>query len=38
MTKWKDLQDANPEPSLLDAIDHAETQPQPKPDEEEQNK
>jgi hypothetical protein len=24
MTNWKDLQDANPEPSLLDAIAHSE--------------
>jgi hypothetical protein len=24
MTKWKDLMDTNPEPSLLDAIAHAE--------------
>ena len=24
MTKWKDLQDTNPEPSILDAIAHAE--------------
>ena len=23
MTKWKDLQDTNPEPSLLDAINYA---------------
>lgn len=23
MDKWKDLQDSNPEPSLLDAITHA---------------
>jgi len=28
MTKWKDLQDTNPEPSLLDAIAHAEQQQQ----------
>ena len=27
MTNWKALQDANPEPSLLDAIAHAEAQP-----------
>lgn len=24
MTNWKSLQDSNPEPSLLDAIAHAE--------------
>jgi hypothetical protein len=29
MTDWKSLQDSNPEPSLLDAIAHAEGQ-QPK--------
>lgn len=27
MTKWKDLQDTNPEPNLLEAIAHAEKQP-----------
>jgi hypothetical protein len=27
MTNWKTLQDTNPEPSLLDAIAHAEEQP-----------
>ena len=27
MTKWKDLHDTNPEPTLLDAIAHAEKQP-----------
>ena len=26
MTDWKSLQDTNPEPSLLDAIAHAENQ------------
>ena len=26
MTNWKSLQDSNPEPSLLDAIAHAEEQ------------
>lgn len=26
MTKWKDLHDTNPEPTLLDAIAHAENE------------
>lgn len=26
MTKWKDLHDTNPEPTLLDAISHAENE------------
>jgi hypothetical protein len=32
MTKWKDLQDTNPEPSLLDAIAHVEREEDKIPD------